>query len=74
MLKYTHMGSLEYSVVRSVCWAVINEPDLTWELLMNPSRGARSVANSRFSSTLRRRARWASTSAALELSCATAVS
>ncbi len=56
MLKFTHIGSLEYSVVSSVCWAVISEPGLTSELLMKPSRDARSVANSRFSSTLRSRA------------------
>ena len=49
-------------------------PDATQAYREAVSRGARSVANSRFNSTLRRRARWASTSAALECSCATAVS
>src|SRR5258705_340604 len=32
------MGSLEYSVLSSVCCAVISAPGLTSELLMTPSR------------------------------------
>ena len=35
MLKFTHIGSLEYSVVSNVCCAVISEPGLTSELLID---------------------------------------
>ncbi len=74
MLKYTHIGSLEYRVLSSVCCAVISAPGFTCELLMKPSRDARMVANSRLSSLLRNRAFCASTTAVLARSCATAVS
>ncbi len=74
MVKYTHIGSLEYSVVSMVCCAVISAPGFTCELDMKPSRGARTVANSRFSSALRSSAFCASTSAPPARSCATAVS